>query len=201
MRYGFKTEATSLANEVRADLGLSPHDPLDPFRLAEFLEIPVMPLSALSAIDDAVHFFTAVDTGCFSGLTVFHGHQRLIVYNDAHAPGRWLSNVTHELAHGLLLHEPQPALDYRGFRYHDREVEEEANYLCGALLITEAEAFRVVRDEVLYPLAAQRLGVSDDMVRYRVNVTGAEKRVARARLPSPRGATHSPIAAPKRSNS
>jgi Zn-dependent peptidase ImmA (M78 family) len=181
MRYGFKSEATSLATEVRADLGLSPHDPLDPFRLAEFLEIRVEPLSSFTSASGAIHFFTAIDAGCFSGLTVFHGHQRLIVYNDAHAPGRCVSDVAHELSHGLLLHESRPALDDRGFRYHDRHVEDEASYLAGALLVTEAEALRIVRDEVLYPLAARQLGVSDGMIRYRVNVTGAEKRVARAR--------------------
>ena len=181
MRYGFKSEATSLATEVRADLGLSPHDQLDPFRLAEFVEIPVEPLSSFSSASGAIHFFTTVDAGCFSGLTVFDGHQRLIVYNDAHAPGRCVSDVAHELSHGLLLHEPRPALDHRGFRYHDRDVEDEASYLAGALLVTEAEALRIVRDEVPYPLAARQLGVSDDMIRYRVNVTGAENRVARAR--------------------
>jgi Zn-dependent peptidase ImmA (M78 family) len=185
MRYGFKTEATSVANEVRADLGLSPYDALDSFRLAEHLEIPVRPLSALAA-DGAVYFFSAVDTGCFSGLTVFDGHRRLVIYNDAHAPGRCVSDVAHELSHGLLLHEPQPALDQRGFRYHDRAIEEEANFLSGALLITEAAALRIVRDGVPYPLAAQQLGVSDDMVRYRVNVTGAQKRVQRARRTSSR---------------
>lgn len=185
MRYGFKAEATSLATEVRADLGLSPHDPLNPFRLAEFLEIPVLPLSSTSA-DGAAYFFSAVEPGCFSGLTVFHGHQRLIIYNDAHAPGRCVSDIAHELSHGLLLHEPQPALDKRGFRYHDRAIEEEASFLAGALLVTDAVAFRIVRDGVPYPLAAQQLGVSDDMVRYRVNVTGAEKRVQRARRTSPR---------------
>jgi Zn-dependent peptidase ImmA (M78 family) len=184
MRYGFKAEATSLANEVRAELGLGPYNGLDPFRLAEYLEIPVRPLSAVAAVGP-VHFFSVVDTGCFSGLTVFDGHRRLVVYNDAHAPGRCVSDIAHELSHGLLLHEPQPALDQRGFRYHDPSIEEEANFLAGALLVTEAAAFRIVRDGVPYPLAAQQLGVSDDMVRYRVNVTGAEKRVRRARGKSP----------------
>src|ERR1700722_8828152 len=44
-RRGFKTEANSLTADVRAELGLSMFDPLDPHVLAAWLEIPIVRLS------------------------------------------------------------------------------------------------------------------------------------------------------------
>jgi IrrE N-terminal-like domain len=54
---------------------------------------------------ELVHHFTQVDQEAFSAVTVFHGTRSVIVHNDAHAPARQKSDVTHELAHGLLLQE------------------------------------------------------------------------------------------------
>ena len=47
VRRGFKTEANATACEVRTELGLTPTAPLDVRQLAEYLEIPVIPLSHL----------------------------------------------------------------------------------------------------------------------------------------------------------
>jgi len=181
MRRGFKTEATALARDLRAELGLSGVDPLDPFGLADHLAIPLVALSTMEEdAPAAVDLFLHVDGSSFSGLTVFAGAHRLIVYNDGHAPTRQVSDITHELAHGLLLHPPLPALDHRGFRYHDPEREDEASYLAGALLVTEEAAIRSVRQGKGLAEASARLGVSDDMLRWRINMTGARKRVARS---------------------
>lgn len=181
MRRGFKSEATTLALDVRAELGLTPFEALDPHELASHLEIPVIALSELCAdAPQAVEYFLNVDGQCFSGLTVFDGARRLIVFNDGHAPTRQVSDIVHETAHGLLLHSPLPALDHRGFRYHDAEREDEAGFLTGALLVTEAAAIRIVKSGEDMRRAAARLGISDDMLRYRINVTGARRRVARS---------------------
>jgi hypothetical protein len=52
------------------------------------------------------------------------GTERTIVHNDSHTDGRVNSNITHEAAHGLLLHPPTPALDDRGCRMWDRGIED-----------------------------------------------------------------------------
>ena len=44
-------------------------------------------------------------------MTVFDGLRRIIAYNDAHSKARQNSDLSHELSHGLLLHESTPALD------------------------------------------------------------------------------------------
>ena len=117
LRRGFKKEAHNIAREVRSELNLASEDPLNPLELAEHLAIPVLPLSNMGKVAPiASRYFSEVNTSEFSALTVFDGNRRMIVYNDSHAKGRQSNNISHELAHGLLLHPPQPALSQYGCR-------------------------------------------------------------------------------------
>ena len=180
VRRGFKSEASAIAREVRAELSLSRNSPLNVWQLAEYLEIPVVPLSTLhSAAPEAARLFLNGGQEMFSGVTVFRGPRRTIVFNDAHAPGRQSNDVGHELSHGLLLHTPATAVDGRGCRVWDREAEAEANWLSGALLVPEEAALHIVRHGWSTQEAAERYGVTPKMIQYRVNVTAARKRVQR----------------------
>jgi Zn-dependent peptidase ImmA (M78 family) len=180
-RRGFKSEAEALAREIRAELGLGPLDPLDPFLLADHLEIPVVPLSDIERTNAGVCPLLTTEQGAFSAVTVFRGNRRLIVHNDAHHPARQNSNIAHELAHGLLLHPPTAALDNKGCREWNEDIEDEAAWLAGALLITEDAALAIVRQRHTLPMAADFYKVSVPMVQYRINCTGARRRVERAR--------------------
>lgn len=111
LRRGFKSEAARLANEVRRDLGLGPLDRLDPRRLAQHLEIPIIALSELGSAHEDAGYLLSAEPNAFSAVTVFNGHRRIIVHNDSHSESRQNSNLSHELSHPLLLHEPAPALD------------------------------------------------------------------------------------------
>ena len=189
MRRGFKTEANKIAREVRNELGLARTSPINVWRLAEHLGIPVVPLSDFQ--EDAplaAELFLNGGRGVFSGLTVFRGRERMVVFNDAHVPGRQVSDVGHELAHGLLLHAPSAVTDERGSRFWDREVEDEANWLGGALLVPEEAALMVARRGWSLAEAADHYQVTEQMIRFRINVTGAENRVRRATLV--RGGSH-----------
>ena len=89
LRWGFKKQALEIATEIRAELSVSPAAPLDPLILAAHLEVPVIPLSDFSGdAPFAVTLFGRHDKDAFSAVTVLRGHRRLIVYNDAHVPGR-----------------------------------------------------------------------------------------------------------------
>ena len=182
LRRGFKSEATALAKEVRAELSLGPLDRLDPHQVARHLEIPVVPLSDLSAASpDALHFLS-VERKAFSALTVFCGHRRMILHNDSHSGSRQNSNLVHELAHGLLLHEPAPALDNAtGCRNWNDTNEQEAAWLSGEMLVTSNMALAVARGQLTRQQARERFGVSESMLRWRLNATGAIKRVERER--------------------
>ncbi|MFF7473400.1 ImmA/IrrE family metallo-endopeptidase [Streptomyces sp. NPDC008092] len=185
-RRGFKTEANSLALEVRSELHLGALDRLDPFVLADHLAIPVIDLSSMAtASQGAVHLLTR-EPDAFSAVTVFAGLKRTIVHNDGHSKGRISSNITHEASHGLLHHRPTPALDDRGCRLWDQDIEDEAQFLAGALLVSEDAALAVARGRFTKPEAAVRFGVSEKMIQYRLNMTGAVGRVERARKASAR---------------
>ena len=146
MRRGFKSEANAVAREVRDGLSIAHSAPLDMRRLAADLSIPVIALSDLRAIEpSAAELFMNDGEALFSGVTVFRGTHRTILVNDAHAKGRQASDIGHEIAHSLLLHTPTPALDERGCRVWDREVEDEADWLSGALLVPEEAALAIVR--------------------------------------------------------
>ena len=182
LRWGFKTEANDIAREIRRELGLRDIEPLDPWKLAAALEIQVVPLSAfLRDAPRAAHLFRYVDRETFSAVTVFNGSERMVVYNDAHSRGRQASDIAHELAHALLQHPPVPAFDHRGCRNWDSELEDEANWLAGVLLISEDAALTIARHGLSLEEAAVQYGVSRQMVQFRLNMTGARIRVRRGR--------------------
>jgi Zn-dependent peptidase ImmA (M78 family) len=179
-RRGFKSEANATAREIRAELGLGDLDRLHPLELAEYLAVPVQTLTDLSGrAGEATAYLRAEEPSSFSAVTVFHGSRRLIVHNDAHHPYRQNSNIAHELSHALLFHEASPALNDLGSRYWNQNIEDEANWLAGVLLLTEDATLHVVRRAWSMEKIGERFGVSPQMATWRINSTGARKRVAR----------------------
>ncbi|MCX6071145.1 MAG: ImmA/IrrE family metallo-endopeptidase [Chloroflexi bacterium] len=179
LRRGFKTEANDVAREVRATLGLRLADPLDPWALARDLGVPLVPLSEFRRdAGIASRHFATMERGAFSAMTVFDGSRRMIVYNDAHSRGRQASDIAHELSHALLQHRPGAALDVRGCRDWDQEQEEEADWLAGALLVSEEAALVIARSGAATHDAALSYGVSPRMLQFRLNMTGARRRAA-----------------------
>ena len=198
MRRGFKTEANAIAREVRGELSLPPTSPLDVWQLADYLNIPVFPLSSLrSAAPLAAQIFLSEGEAMFSGVTVFRGSHRTIVFNDAHVLGRQASDVGHELSHGLLLHTPTQAMDGKGCRLWDGTAEAEADWLSAALLVPEEAALLIVRRGWSLAKAATEYGVTERMVRFRLNVTAAKKRVQRTRAKQESESTPVPLAPAK----
>lgn len=179
LRRGFVKEANEIARDMREELGLSASAPLSPWDLADHLDIPVLGMSTLSreAPSAVVHFARKAQSD-FSGVTVFKGTSRIIIHNDSHAPGRQASDVSHEIAHALLGHQPAPALDDLGCRFWDGGIEEEAERLGGILLITEEAALSIVRRGLSPQAAAVEYGVSQQMVTWRLRMTKAHVRVA-----------------------
>ena len=182
LRRGFKADATALAAEVRDELGIGPYDRIDPHRLAQHLGVPVVRLSDLVATCRAADHFLTIAPEMFSAATVFEGRRRMVVHNDAHSEPRQNSDLAHELSHGLLLHPPIPALDVAtGCRNWNSTYEDEANWLAGALLVTPEMALATARGRFTLREAQLRLGVSNKMLRWRMNVTGANIRANRER--------------------
>lgn len=184
LRRGFKSEANSYSRDLRAELQVQPHEKLCPWRLATHLEIPVFKISELNIdIPEAVAYFrTGPGRRLLSAATLFDGMKRFIVHNDAHDPKRQSANIAHELAHALLHHPPKPPFDENGERHYSLELEEEANWLGPALLISEEAALWIARNN--WPLvdASALYGASEDLIRMRLNVCGAYRRTGGRRV-------------------
>jgi Zn-dependent peptidase ImmA (M78 family) len=185
---GFKTLAERVAADIRAELGLHGLDPVNVFDLAEWLGIPVFGLQDLSKrgglADESLRYFAFIDCDSFSAMTVFIGEQRLIVHNEFHAPTRQKSNIAHEISHCVLEHPPTPAMSDEGCRYWDSNIEDEANWLAGALLVPREGALALLKRGWNEDRIATHFEVSPALARQRVNQTGARihlKRLARWR--------------------
>src|SRR5436305_13391428 len=106
-RRGFKTWAEEISLRVRRKLKLVPSAPLDPFRLAELLSIPVLGPDKLQGLpEDCRHRLANHHSENWSAITVANGKHHLIVMNMAHAATRQNSDLAHELAHIVIGHEP-----------------------------------------------------------------------------------------------
>ena len=157
------------------------HDPLCPRKLASHLDYGIISLIQFSAVRPHEVSYLRSESGQreFSAITICDRGMRLIIHNDAHSQRRQAANISHELAHGLLIHSPAPLTGAGGGRIFNREHEEEANWLGPALLISEEAALLIAeRGQPFDPWAAY-YGVSNELLQMRLRVTGALIRVGR----------------------
>lgn len=177
LRRGFKTEANSHAIALRQELRLDLHAPLCPWRLAKHLEIPVVQLSELERYEpDGVRYLKGVGRDLFSAVTIFvgrHGRKRVVFHNDGHAKTRQAADLAHELAHAILCHSPTSPFA------PDPIAEAEAHWLGPTLLVPEPAALHIVELRMPKESAARLYGVSGSLLNMRLNVTGAQSRIAR----------------------
>lgn len=177
---GFKSYTNQLAIQVRQELGAAPHAPLCPWSLAEHLAIPVVPMKRLSAdrpeIAQHVDYLAHVDSSVFSAITVFSGHKRIIIHNDAHAMTRQRSDLAHELGHALLMHPPHQPFGPEGERIYDRRLENEAGWIGPVLLVPNEAAHWVAEQRLNSEDAAKQYGVSRQLLVFRLRVSGALRR-------------------------
>lgn len=180
LRRGFKTEANDLSRLMRRELGQPVYGPLCPWKLAEHLGFKVYAVSEfLEENPKAAQFFLNADTGHrFSAVTLPYEGGAAIVHNDGHGPKRQASNLAHELAHGLLLHSAHRIKGTNGARVFRADIEEEANWLGPALLISEEAALHIARRKYALDVASDMYKTSVEVVRMRLNVCGAGRRVA-----------------------
>ena len=168
---GFKARADRIAVEIREKIGLSPTDPLDVETVCDHMDIDVIRMTSLPCDTSEL---CGVQNDCFSAMLVYAGMRLAIVHNDTHHPHRQRSNICHELSHCFLGHKACHLINDDGGRVHNGDMEAEANYLAGALLLPR-EAARHILDNGLLSSARSIYGVSRPMLDYRMRITGAHK--------------------------
>lgn len=166
---GFKARADRIAVDIREKVGASPIDPLDVDAVCDHMGIDIIEMTSLPC---DVSELCGGNNGCFSAMLVYAGMRLAIVHNDTHHPHRQRSNICHELSHCFLGHKACHLINDNGERVHDGEVEAEANYLAGALLLPREAALHILKNGLL-PFARTIYGISGQMLAYRLKITGA----------------------------
>ena len=182
LRRGFKTDAEWFAQDVRQELNLAKTDPLCPWSLAQKMDHKVVDLSAFEEEHplEVARLRRCTGANGFSAVTIHKSGARLVILNDGHEKPRQTADLAHELAHGLLHHIPLPLEDSSGVRTFNARDEEEAHWLGPTLLVPQPAAVLIARQRMPLGVAATRYGVSEQLMRMRLNMTGALKRAKAA---------------------
>jgi Zn-dependent peptidase ImmA (M78 family) len=168
---------------VRESLGLAAEAALCPFEVANHLEIRVIGISEFeNECPQATRYIlSAVGRREISAGTFHICGDRVLVHNDAHHPKRQAANVAHEIAHALLHHPATGLLSDSGHRSFDPVLEEEANWLGPALLISEEAALWAADTNLSDVDASEIFGVSRPLMAMRMRVLKARERIAARR--------------------
>ncbi len=185
-RRGFKTWAEQTSARVRQKLHLLPSSPLDPSQLAESLGVLVLTPNDLGALDEDIRRRLLNDHGDnWSAITVTDGHSHLIVANSSHADARQNSDLAHELAHIILGHEPSMMFmspnSGLALRTYNEDQEREADWLAACLLLPRDALLATRRRRLSDEEICSEYGVSSAMLRFRLNITGVDVQLRRAR--------------------
>ena len=185
-RRGFKTWSEETALRVRQKLGLPSSAPLDPYRLAELLSVLVLGPDEIRDLPlDCTRRLIGEHSDNWSAITVASGNHHLIVVNTGHVPARRNSDLAHELAHVILGHDPSmifvaPKTE-TALRTHNKEQEEEANWLAACLLLPRDALLSIRARRLSNAEACLEYSVSSAMLRFRLNVSGVDIQMRRRR--------------------
>jgi hypothetical protein len=134
---------------------------------------------------DILRQLTIEDPWGWSAVTVAVGGRTIVIYNAKKTPGRQASDIAHELAHVVLDHDPATIILSESvdvsMRSFDQKQEDEANCLAWALLLPRDALFaaRIRRMEVSH--IADRFGVTESLVQFRLRTTGIDLQLRRSR--------------------
>lgn len=123
------------------------------------------------------------DNAFFACTFELPGGRRAIVFNPLMSDTRRNSDVAHEVAHILLAHRLSrlERLGDVGFLSCDKQQEEEAGWLAGCLLLPRFALIHDLRKRMSHETIAKARILSEEMVDYRVRVTGVARQLAASR--------------------
>lgn len=183
MERGFKSRCEEISRQLRVEIGLAPVDPLTVSQLADYLDVSLWSVSDLGLAEEDLRQLVEVDADSWSAITVSDSGRDLVIYNPRHFRGRYSSDVMHELAHLVLGHDPTTMffvgdgeLALRGF---NASTEEEADWLAGTLLLPRDALVYVKRRRMTNEQACAWYGVSNQMLDYRMRMTGVNRQFGR----------------------
>ena len=183
---GFKSWSERASLALRRELGLLIDQPLSPWALAEYLEIPLWtPRDVPGITRDVLDQLLKRDPFGWHGVGIQIDGKATVIYNPRKSASRQVSDITHELAHTILEHQPativySAELDL-GMRSFDQKQEDEANCLAWCLLLPRESLAYAKRRRMSIAQIARHFGVSESLVTFRMNISGIRKQFASTR--------------------
>jgi hypothetical protein len=174
---GFKAWAERTSAAFRRELSVPPDGPLSPWQLADYFGIRLItPPEVPGITDDVLDQLLEHDPWGWSGVGLQVDGKSLVIYNPKKSLGRQSSDITHELSHTILDHEPatiifSAELDL-GLRSFNQKQEDEANCLAWTLLLPRDGLVRARRRGLSVEQIADQFGVTTSLVTFRLNTTG-----------------------------
>jgi hypothetical protein len=184
---GFKTWAENTSGSVRGRLGLTSTDPLPPAVLANDLGVQIWTPSDVPALpQESLEYLVSPEGNEWSAVSVYVGPVGVIVVNPTHSTARQASDLMHELSHLIRGHQPSQIhhlLDGSqvSLRTFNPLQEAEADWLAGCLLLPRDALKYCMARKLSASQACGLYGVSTDLYRYRVNITGVNRQFASAK--------------------
>ena len=180
LRRGFKAEAERLAKDIWDAMGLSHSDRMDAVELAKHVGCIVRPADTLVSIARLEGLRRVQDDAFFACTFELPSGRRAIVFNPLTSDTRRNSDVAHEVAHIILEHRLSrlERLGNVAFLSCDKRQEEEAAWLSGCLLLPRFALIHDLRKRKELKTIAKIRMLSNDMVGYRVRVTGVARQLA-----------------------
>ncbi len=183
LKRGFKANAERLAKQYREELSVHPCAALCAFKLAEHLQVPLCKSAEFLNLPNEISTLSAangVDCGWSALTMIAKSGTRIILYNEYHSEARQQSDIMHELAHVICKHErKQKQYDFEipfGMREFDEVQEEEAKCLGSTLQLPSPALLWANKRNMAHDEIATHFNASQDMVKYRMNMTGIAKR-------------------------
>lgn len=186
LRHGFKAQSERRSVEIRKRFGLQSDAPLNARQVAAAYGIVVWTEADIEGVshDDLVQL-TVTDPDSWSAFTMRVGEKHLIVVNSSQSTPRQNSVIMHELSHILLGHELTSAgLTAEGHfvpTSYDQDQEDEADWLAGTLLLPRPALLRIRSLGLTDSQAQASYQVSDQMLKWRLRMTGVDYQLYNAR--------------------
>lgn len=176
---GFKTRADKIAEDYRREMGLSIFKPLDAFKLASHLDVPVFSIADVFSGLDKTEEAAKLNETFNAVWLVNEDGDKIILHNETQTVFRQQSNLMHELAHIILGHtvsrETRFVCMLYGLHSYNKQQEEEAKYLGACLQITRPALLWVLKEGWSEKRISEYFNASVEMVRFRIQISGVAK--------------------------
>lgn len=176
---GFKNSCESVSLQMRRKLDLRSTDALDPYLLADYLNIKVItPRNIPGLSDDKLTILLQSGAESWSAATLVSNGKSLIILNSAHSSARSSSNLMHEISHILLGHRPSEISVTKDrlllLNIFNPDQESEAAWMSGCLLLPREILMLIKQKGWSAQIVNSIYKVSEQMLNYRLRVTGVD---------------------------